>query len=95
MKASDPTRAVRELANAFPAALVNALKFTVITPMDASQVRNSMNTPETSATILKTMAATFFMPYPRRKPKVPPNPTWLTSKVARPFVSNGSACNVH
>jgi hypothetical protein len=52
-----------------------------------------MNRPATRATILKTRAATFFKPYPSRNPNVPPKPTWLTSKVARPLLSNGSTGN--
>ena len=45
-----------------PAAFANALKLKVITPIDASQVRPSMKSPEMSATILKMRAATFFKP---------------------------------
>jgi len=95
MNASDPTNAVRELANVLLAALVNALKFTLMTPIEASHVRNSMNNAETKATSLKASAAIFFNPYPSRNPNVPPKPTWLASSVAKPFVSIGVRCMRH
>lgn len=67
---------------------VNALKFTVMTPREASQVSPSMKRADIKAIILRITAATFLSPYPRRNPNVPPSPIWVARSVAKLPLSN-------
>ena len=94
-EAKELPKAVIAPEKELPTVVVNALKFTVMTPIEASHVSPSMNRAETNAMILRRMVATFFRPYPRRNPNVPPNPIWVATSVAKVPLSNGQRHTSH